>query len=78
MNITLSPEETAELERRAAAVGADVKTFLLHVSVDMIDSHEQSVSDIPYEQWKQEFQTWIARGRSRNPEMDDRRESIYD
>ncbi len=80
MNVTLSlsPEETAELERRASAVGTDVKTFLLHMVYDTGDSDEVSVSDVPYEQWKHDFQLWVARRQSRNAKMDDSRESIYD
>jgi hypothetical protein len=80
MNVTLSlsPEEAAELERRASAVGTDVKTFLLHVAHDWSHSDERSVSDIPYHQWKRDFQSWILRSQSRNPNVDDSRESIYD
>ena len=80
MNITLSlsPEETADLQRRASALGTDIKTFLLHVVHDTSHSFEPTTIDIPYEQWKQEFQSWVKRGRSRNPDMDDSRESIYD
>ena len=80
MNVTLSlsPEETAELQRRASASGTDIKTFLLHVIHYTNHSLEQSVADIPYEEWKQEFQSWVRRSVSRNPNMDDSRESIYD
>ena len=80
MNLTLSfsAEESAELERRAAAAGTDVKTFLLHVVHDMDADDEPSAIDIPYEEWKLDFQRWIQGHRSRKVSMDDSRESNYD
>ena len=80
MNVTLSltQEETAELERRAAAAGTDVKTFLLHVMHDSAGSDDLLANDMPYDSWKKEFQRWISLRQSRNPVMDDSRESIYD
>ena len=80
MNVTLSlsAEESAELQRRATAAGTDVKTFLLHVVPDTDDAGELSVSDVPYEEWKHDFRSWVTRNQSRNVNMDDSRESIYD
>ena len=80
MNLTLSlsTEEIAELQRRAAAAGTDVKTFLLHVIPDTDDAGEFTVSDVPYEEWKHDFRSWVMRHQSRNVNMDDSRESIYD
>ena len=80
MNVTLSltEEETAEFQRRATQSGTDVNTFLMKVLRDRIDCNEPDVSSVPYLQWKKDFQEWIARNRSRNPNMDDSRESIYD
>jgi hypothetical protein len=78
LTLTLSEQESAELERRATAAGTDVKTFLLHVvnDVDMVD--DQAFSKLPYDQWKQDFQQWLQGHRTRNVHMDDSRESIYD
>ena len=80
MNVTLSlsAEESAELQRRAAAAGTDVKTFLLHVMPDTDDAGELSVSAVPYEEWKHDFRLWVTRNQSRNVNLDDSRESIYD
>ena len=80
MNVTLSlsAEESAELQRRATAAGTDVKTFLLHVVPDTDDAGELSVSDVPYEEWKHDFRSWVTRNQSRNVNLDDSRESIYD
>ena len=80
MNLTLSlsAEEIVELQRRAAAAGTDVKTFLLHVVPDTDDAGEFTVSDVPYEEWKHDFRSWVTRHQSRNMNMDDSRENIYD
>ena len=80
MNLTLSlsPEESADLQRRAAAAGTDVKTFLLHVIHDIDDAAEMATIDIPYDEWHQAFQEWLGRHQSKNPRMDDSRESIYE
>lgn len=80
MNLTLSlsPEEIAELQRRAAAAGTDVRTFLMHVATDTDDTGDFSVSDVPYEVWKHDFRSWVTRHQSRNVNVDDSRESIYD
>ncbi len=80
MNLTLllSNDEIAQLQRRAAAAGTDVRTFLLHVAPDADDAGEFTVSDVPYEIWKHEFRSWVARHESRNVNLDDSRESIYD
>ena len=69
MNVTLllSSEETADLQRRASALVTDIKTFLLHVVHDTSHSLEPSAIDIPYEQWKQEFHSWVERGRRETP-----------
>ena len=80
MNLTLSlsPEESAELQRRAAAAGTDVKTFLLHVIHDVDDAAEMTSIDVPYNEWRQTFQEWLSRHQPKNPGMDDSRESMYD
>lgn len=80
MNLTLSlsPQESAELERRAAAAGTDVKTFLLHVVHEMDAGEEPSANDVPYDQWKRDFEQWLQGHQVRNINMDDSRESMYD
>ena len=73
--LSLSEQESADLERRAAAAGTDVKTFLLH---DLDDADEPSSNDIPFDQWRQDFQRWLQQHKTLNGDMDDSRESIYD
>lgn len=78
LTLTLSEQESAELERRASAAGTDVKTFLLHILRDLDEWDESLADDFPYDQWKREFQQWVDGHRSRNKNMDDSRESIYE
>jgi hypothetical protein len=81
MNITLplSPEKQAELERRAAAAGTDLSSFILEAVREKLEDRNGSSAEVlPYEQWRGEFRSWIAGQRSRNPQLDDSRGSIYD
>jgi len=81
MNISLplSPENLAELQRRAAAAGTDLPGFILEALQEKLSERNGSSAEIlPYEQWHKEFRSWIAGQRSRNPKFDDSRESIYD
>lgn len=80
MDVTLSltAEDAAKLERQALAVGTDVKTYILNLLRDSRDSDVSSASNLPYQEWKRNFESWVARHESRNPDVDDSRESIYD
>ena len=81
MNVTLTllPEQEAELERRAAAAGTDLARFVVHVVQETLEEPaECATEDLSYEQWSREFRAWISQQRSRNPNFDDSRESIYD
>jgi len=77
--LPLSPEKQAELERRAAAAGTDLSNFILEAVQEKLGDRDGSSAErVPYEQWRGEFRSWIAGQRSRNPELDDSRESCYD
>jgi hypothetical protein len=81
MTITLNlpPEKQAELERRAAASGTDVTTFIQSVVAENLEEElTAEFGEASFDQWQAEFRAWIARQRSRNPNVDDSRESIYD
>jgi hypothetical protein len=80
MNITLplSPEKQAELERRAAAAGIELPSFILDaVHEKLAERNGSSPEALSYEQWRSEFRSWIAGQRSRNPHFDDSRQSVY-
>ncbi len=78
LTLTLSEQESAELERRATAAGTDVKTLLLHVVKDLDVADEQASGELPYDQWKRDFQQWLHGHRTRNVHIDDSRGSMYD
>jgi len=80
MNISLhlSAEEQAELQRRAAAAGSDLPAFILQAVFEKLAEQNGPPGDAaPYEQWHNEFRSWIAAQHSRNPGFDDSRDSIY-
>jgi hypothetical protein len=80
MSITLplSPEAAAELQRRAAAEGIDVTTFVLSAVQEKLSDENVAPVSLSYDQWLIEFQRWVSSHPSRNPRVDDSRESIYD
>jgi hypothetical protein len=79
VNITLMlpPEKQATLEQCAAAYGTDVANFILAMVDDKLDERGVGDADLPYSQWREQFQAGIASRRSRNPQVDDSRESSY-
>lgn len=77
--LPLSPEATAELQRRAAAAGIDVASFILNAVQDKLaDQDELPTEGLSYDQWSSDFHRWLASHPSRNPHFDDSRDSIYD
>jgi hypothetical protein len=80
IELTLTPEERTELERQAEESGTDVKGYIQAVVQQAlrIEDEKTARSKEPYAEWKAAFDAWIAGHRSRNPNFDDSRESIYD
>lgn len=82
MDVTLqfAPEDQIELERRAAANGRDVAAYILDVVRQQLEAEENGElrEPLPYDDWLQEFKSWVSRHHSRNPAFDDSRDSIYD
>ena len=81
MSITLplTPEATAELQRRAAAEGIDVASYVLNaVREKLAEGDELPDQPLSYAEWSGEFRKWLASHPSRNPHFDDSRDSIYD
>lgn len=80
ITLALSSETQAELEKRAAAAGTDVGAYILDVVERQLESGDNGAAEpvVAYEEWRRDFHAWILSHRSRNPEFDDSRESIYD
>ena len=78
VTVTLSPEERAALERRAAAAGTDLDAFIREALHEKLEEQNGTTAEpLPYEQWRADFRSWIVRQKSRNPQFDDSREAIY-
>jgi len=77
LTLTLQPHQAAELQRRASLAGTDIQTLLMQMVFDADSADELSPDDLPYERWRQQFQQWVRAHKTRNPDVDDSRKSIY-
>jgi hypothetical protein len=78
VTLTLSPDEQAALEQRAAAQGVDLNAFIRDALHAKLEQENGTPALVPYHQWRVDFHSWIAGQKSRNPQFDDSRESIYE
>ncbi len=79
IQLNLSAEKQAALEKRAAAAGMDVTSFVWTAIEDQVMERDApTLADAPYEEWKREYDAFKATLKPRNPNFDDSRESIYD
>lgn len=82
MNISLdfSPEDQAQLEKRAAASGLEIADYIRDMILEELETEENGAVREPHtrDDWEREFRKWVASHRSRNPGFDDSRESIYE
>ena len=78
LNLTLPPDQQAELERRAKAAGVEPAKFVLTIVQERLgEPDEPPRRRMSHEEWKRRFHEWIASQESHNPNFDDSRESIY-
>jgi len=73
----LTPETEAKLMERASLVGKNPEDVALDVLHDQLDGEPSSAATLPPEAWLREFDAWVSDHKSRNPRLDDSRESIY-
>jgi predicted transcriptional regulator len=75
LTLKLTPEIEAKLRELSLATGRLPEELVL----DAIEQNlvEESTPAIPYEEWARLFDQWVKSHRSRNPNFDDSRESIY-
>lgn len=80
INLTLSPQKLAELERLASDARVELPDFVSGLVDEALESEEpeKSPSQLDYEEWHARFRRWVDSHQSRNPNVDDSRESIYD
>ncbi|MGD9856738.1 MAG: hypothetical protein AB7U20_17460, partial [Planctomycetaceae bacterium] len=74
----LLPEKQAVLERRAAAAGQDIESYILAVVHQSLEAEPDGAAKLPYSQWQRDFDAWVTGHKSHNPNFDDSRETIYD
>jgi hypothetical protein len=73
MHLEVSRDVEASIQSKARAAGfCTVEEYLL----DLI-GHEEAAPVVPRGEWLRSFDALIQRQKSRNPRLDDSRESIY-
>lgn len=80
MNIVLHlpPETEAKLLEQARVTGQNVEALVLEALHERLDSAEPApASPVSTEEWLQLFDDWVGSHESRNPRVDDSRESMY-
>ena len=61
ITLNLSPDQQAALERRAAAMGTDIPTYVLYLLEQRLDSQSDTVpKGMTHPQKKAKFDAWMA------------------
>jgi len=80
MNILLHlpPETEARLIEQAQATGRDAETLALEAVRERFSAGEPaSCPSVSTDEWLRLFDAWVGDHESRNPRLDDSRDSIY-
>ena len=77
LSISVPPQFEAKLRERAEAIGEDVESFVLIALQEKLSSDMDSLAILSSDQWLAAFDDWMRSRTSRNPNVDDSRESIY-
>jgi hypothetical protein len=74
----LPPELEAKLGEQAKATGKSPEEIVMAtLEGSLADPTANGTATISLENWLREFDAWVAGHQSRNPRLDDSRESIY-
>jgi predicted transcriptional regulator len=76
LTLKLTPEIEAKLRELSLATGRLPEELALD-AIEQNLVEEPNTPAIPYEEWARLFDEWLKSHRSRNPNFDDSRESIY-
>ncbi len=76
LTLHLTPELEAKLRELSVSTGRMPEDLALDAIQENL-AEEPSTPPIPYEEWARLFDAWLRDQRSRNPNVDDSRESIY-
>ncbi len=79
MNLTLhlTPETEAKLKEQAALSGKKPEELALEALQDKLEAESVSAPSLSTDEWLRQFDAWVSDHRSRNPRVDDSRDSIY-
>lgn len=77
--LELTPEQQAELERRASVSGTTPSDYLIGLLVDDLGVGSRAQGEeVDDQQWRTKFHAWLASHEPQTHHVDDSRESIYD
>jgi predicted transcriptional regulator len=78
LSLSLSPELEAKLRQRAAAEGKDPETLVREAVEQKLGTEQPAPAHTKgFEEWRAEFDAWVASHKPVGHEVDDSRESIY-
>jgi hypothetical protein len=77
MQIEIGDEVAKYVQTKAREAGFDsLEAYILHLVEEQEPSRVEP-PPLPYEQWRDQFWAFVSQQKSRNPNFDDSRESIY-
>lgn len=74
--LNLNAETEARLREQADLTGKSPEALALEALQEKL-SGEMPFETLSTEEWLSQFDAWVSEQRSRNPQFDDSRESIY-
>jgi hypothetical protein len=77
LTLTLPPETEAKLTEQARALGKAPEVLALEAIDERLSSEPASSEILPIGEWVEQFHAWVKSHHSRNPNLDDSRESLY-
>ena len=75
--LNLPPETEAKLLQAATELGKAPEAFALEALDEKLADEVSSEATISRQEWLRQFDEWLSSVKSRNPHVDDSRESIY-
>jgi hypothetical protein len=73
----LTPETEIRLQEIVSLTGRKPEELALEALQDKLSGEPGTPAALPIGEWLQEFDAWVRGHESRNPHMDDSRDSIY-
>ncbi|MBX9790394.1 MAG: hypothetical protein K2Y37_15860 [Pirellulales bacterium] len=77
LTLHLTPEIETQLNTQAALTGKPPEELVLEALRDKFAIEPISTTPLATDEWLRQFDAWVSNLSSRNPLVDDSRESIY-